>query len=292
MKKASNQKASTLTAESAKNIFIAEMNKKAKKIGMEHSYFVEPAGFPSTIEQVMTTRDMLKMVIHASSNKELARIWSKKSYTMNIGGDNARELSIDTTVSAPMIEDEYEIFAGKTGAIWGTNEIDGFHMILITNAPNERKFVSAIRGASTPKTRVNDLKIALDNAKLLLNDPDATVNEIESESVAVCLMPVPNPLSSENVELPLIYSKNADVPGHPASLTKIISAITALDYLTDLDEKMILQESDITPGMGDYFHARDMITFRDALHGMMLPSSNTCATAVARITGEKISQKI
>ena len=73
-----------------KNIFIEEMNKKAKQIGMDHSYFVECTGFPSTIEQVMTTRDMLKMVIHASGYKELARIWNKKSYTMNIDGNNAK----------------------------------------------------------------------------------------------------------------------------------------------------------------------------------------------------------
>ena len=280
-----------LAAESVKNIFIEKMNKKAKQIGMDHSYFIECTGFPSTIEQVMTTRDMLKMVIHASGYKELAGIWNKKSYTMNIDGNNARELTINTTATSSIIEDEYTIFGGKTGGIWGTNEIDGYHMVLITNAPNERRFVSAIRGASTEDRRFNDLKTALDNAKLLLNDPNATVNDIVSESVAVCLMPLHNSFSYENDDIPLIFSKNADVPGHPASVTKVMNAITALDYLVDLDEKIVLQKSDITPGMGDYFNAGDIITLRDALYGMMLPSSNTCATAVARITGEKIYQK-
>ena len=277
-----------ISVKAAKKIFIKEMNKKAKQIGMDDSYFVEPAGFPSTIEQVMTTRDMLKMVIHALGYKEIAGIWNKKSYTMNIGGNNARELTIHTTVTSPIIENEYEIFGGKTGSIWGTNEIDGHHMVLMTNAPNGRRFVSAIRGASTSDRRFNDLKTALDNAALLLDDPNATVSDIDSESVAVCLMPLHNPFPSENDAIPLIYSKNADVPGHPASVTKVMNAITALDYLTDLDEKIVFQESDITPGMGSHFNGGDMITLRDALYGMMLPSSNTCATAVARITGEKV----
>ena len=70
-----------------------------------------------------------------------------------------------------MIEEEYTIFGGKTGEIWGTGEIDGYHMALITSAPNERRFVAAIRGASTSERRENDLKLVLDNAKLLLDNP-------------------------------------------------------------------------------------------------------------------------
>ena len=57
------------------------MNKKAKQIGMTHSHFIEPAGFPSTIEHTMSTRDMVKMVIYASKYKELTSIWNEKSYT-------------------------------------------------------------------------------------------------------------------------------------------------------------------------------------------------------------------
>lgn len=288
LKAKDEQKTLHLSAGLAKNIFIEEMNKKAKQMGMTHSNFIEPAGFPSTIEHTMSTRDMVKMVVHASRYKELAGIWNKKSYTFTIKGHNPRELTINTTVTIPIIENDYVIYGGKTGAIWGTNEIDGFHMVLITNAPNDRMFIAAIRGASTAKERSNDLKTSLDNAKLLLNHPNAAVDDIVSDSAAVCLMPLQHP----PYDLPLIYSKNADKAGHPASVTKVMTVITALDHMTNLDKKVVLQETDITPGMGDYFKAGDIITFRDALYSMMLPSSNTCATAVARIVGEKIYQKI
>ena len=38
---------------------------------MTNSNFIEPAGFPSTIEHTMSTRDMVKMVIHALGIKFL-----------------------------------------------------------------------------------------------------------------------------------------------------------------------------------------------------------------------------
>ncbi len=292
-KKVNNeQETPNISAELANNIFIEEMNKKAKQIGMTNSNFIEPAGFPSTIEHTMSTRDMVKMVIHASGYKVLAGIWHKKSYKFKIEGNNPREITIKTTVTLPKIENDYYIFGGKTGEIWGTNEIDGYHMVLITNAPDDGRFVVALRGASTAEERCNDLKTSLDNAKLLLNNPNETVDDIASDSVSVCLMPLPNPFLSGQYEIPLIYSKNADKPGHPASVTKVMTAITALDYMTNLDERIVIQESDITFGMGNYFNVGDIITLRDALYSMMLPSSNTCATAVARTAGEKIYQKI
>ncbi|WP_428909960.1 serine hydrolase [Niallia sp. Krafla_26] len=278
---------STRFADLVMTIFINEMNKKAKEIGLTHTHFIEPAGFPSTIEHTMSTRDMVKVVIYASRYKELASIWNKKSYTFHIEGDTPRELTINTTVSFPIIENEYDLFGGKTGCIWGTNEIDGYHVVLITSAPNNRQFVVALRGASTEEERCRDVKTSLDNAKKLLENPSETIEEITSESVSICYMPS----SHGPYDPPLIYSKNPDIAGHPASVTKVMSAIIALDYMTNLDEKIVIQETDITYGTGSFFSAGDIITFRDALYSMMLPSSNTCANAVARIVGEKIYQK-
>jgi len=284
-----SNKTPDIPAELARTAFIQEMNKKAKQIGMTNSHFIEPAGFPSTVEHTMSARDMVKMTIHASRYQELANIWNKKSYAFSIEGDNPREITIDTTVTLPMIEEDYYIFGGKTGGIRGTDVIDGYHMVLITNAPHGRRFVAAIRGALTPEQCCKDLKTSLDNAKMLLNNSKETVGDIASESVAVCLMPLHN--SCEQYDVPLIYSKNADKAGHPASITKVMTAITALDYMTNLDEKIAIKETDITPGRGNFFKPGDIITFRDALYSMMLPSSNTCATAVARTAGEKIYQK-
>lgn len=278
-------------AKKAKKLFIQEMNTKAQQIGLTRSRFVEPAGFPSTTEQVMSTRDMLKLMIYASRYQELAAIWNKKIYAMKIHGREARELTVQTTVRLPQIEAEYEILGAKTGAIWGTNEMDGFHIVLLFAAPDGKKYAAALRGAASPAKRARDLKIAMDNALILEKNPKAKVQDIESESAAVCRLPDQSEFNPK-ADLPLIFSKNADVPGHPASVTKLMTAVTALDYVSGLEEQFMIQETDITPGMGDYFLPGDILTLKDLLYGMMLPSSNTCAAAMARIAGEKIAARL
>lgn len=73
-----------------------------------------------------------------------------------------------------------------------------------------------------------------------------------------------------------------------ASNTKVLTAITALDYISDLDEELTIKASDIQPGSGPIFAGGERMTFRDALYAMMLPSSNTCAYAIARAVGNKL----
>lgn len=73
-----------------------------------------------------------------------------------------------------------------------------------------------------------------------------------------------------------------------ASNTKVLTAITALDYISDLDEELTIKASDIQPGTGPIFAGGERMTFRDALYAMMLPSSNTCAYAIARAVGNKL----
>lgn len=73
-----------------------------------------------------------------------------------------------------------------------------------------------------------------------------------------------------------------------ASNTKVLTAITALDYISDLDEELTIKASDIQPGTGPIFAGGERMTYRDALYAMMLPSSNTCAYAIARAVGNKL----
>ena len=75
------QETPNISAELAINTFIEQMNKKAKQIGMTNSNFIEPAGFPSTIEHTMSTRDMVKMAIHASGYKRFLQKSGIKNHT-------------------------------------------------------------------------------------------------------------------------------------------------------------------------------------------------------------------
>lgn len=67
-----------------------------------------------------------------------------------------------------------------------------------------------------------------------------------------------------------------------------MTAMCMLDWITDIHEWFTVKASDISTGSGQTMYDGDRITFKDALYAMMLPSSNTCAKAVARVVGEKI----
>lgn len=93
--------------------FLAEMNKKAALIGCTNSTFDSPTGYSTTTKT--TAKDLLRITIAASAYPEIARIWNKKSYNINIGGTNPRTQAITTTVANATIEEDYYIFGGKTG---------------------------------------------------------------------------------------------------------------------------------------------------------------------------------
>lgn len=85
-----------------------------------------------------------------------------------------------------------------------------------------------------------------------------------------------------------VYEYRADDRVNIASNTKTLTAITALDYIDNLDEYLTIKASDIRSGSGPAFKGGERMTMRDALYALMLPSSNTCAYAIARVIGNKL----
>lgn len=86
----------------------------------------------------------------------------------------------------------------------------------------------------------------------------------------------------------LLMEKNIDQVTMPASLTKILSVVTVLDYGIKMDEIFIVKQCDIVSGSGYNLKAGDQVSLKDLLHDMMLPSSNIAANCVARVIGEKM----
>lgn len=84
-----------------------------------------------------------------------------------------------------------------------------------------------------------------------------------------------------------MVGKSSSIQAKPASITKLMTAKVALDYLS-LSESITIKSSDIQCGSGDTFYPGDVIYVGDAILAMLLPSSNTLATALARVAGEKI----
>lgn len=76
-----------------------------------------------------------------------------------------------------------------------------------------------------------------------------------------------------------IFTKNETIRFSPASTTKIMTSLTALDYYK-LDDVLTVQR-DFVEGSGLHFVKGEKLTFKSLLYAMMLPSANDAAYAIA-----------
>ena len=104
-----------------------------------------------------------------------------------------------------------------------------------------------------------------------INTPTAIVMEINSGAV--------------------LYEKNSDEVNYPASITKVMTTMLALEYC-ELDEIVTFSDDAINLNQGSTSHiARDYgeeMTMEQCLYAVMLESANECSYAVAEHVGQKL----
>lgn len=82
----------------------------------------------------------------------------------------------------------------------------------------------------------------------------------------------------------VLYDKNANLPGPMASLTKLFTAFVAIET-TPLDQHMNVSDSDLVGEASMGVSTGEILTFQTLLNGMLLPSGNDAAMAIARNLG-------
>ncbi len=86
----------------------------------------------------------------------------------------------------------------------------------------------------------------------------------------------------------ILYERNMDEKNYPASITKIMPALLALEN-SSLDEIVTFSEKAVYGNEGDTSHiSRDIgeeMTMEECLYGMMLESANECAWAIGEHVG-------
>ncbi len=81
--------------------------------------------------------------------------------------------------------------------------------------------------------------------------------------------------------------KNPYVRTYPASITKLMSALVCLRNVTDLQQEFQITENSTINMLGSsraWLHKGETLTIEDLLYGMLLPSGNDAAIAVAEAT--------
>ena len=162
---------------------------------------------------------------------------------------------------------------------------------LITSDSGSKILVASVLDASSESARFSAMKQLLDIGKKKLADPNATIHDDEftyATKGAVCSLPVGNTGMYEKYPFSMLYSKNGTTQAVPASVTKVMSLVTGLDYLENVTDTITIKSSDTQAGSGPALSDGDTMTMQELMLCMALPSSNTGAQAFARICGAKM----
>ena len=93
----------------------------------------------------------------------------------------------------------------------------------------------------------------------------------------------------------ILYEKASQEKVSIASMTKIMTAIVAMEHINDLDEKITLTNEDFY-GLEEAnasvagFEVGQRVTYRDLLYGLLLPSGADAAQALTRnVAGGRVN---
>ncbi len=290
----------------ARQAFYAKMKEKAASFGIDTAKLT----FNSAISESsgsITSQDMAKLGVMAMGYDELAKIWNQHKYTFTTQGV-VKTFEVDSTIFGGdygrYLTEHYYILGGKTGSVAKTGAGTPVSCIVVAvEGPGDATFVGFISNKFTDTDSANryrTAKIAFDIASQKYLDPNANVSELEAQlpsdsMITILSLPKTGNLLNynhydwygENSKY-LVYDKNGTSFYYTASSWKILTCMTALDYISDLDERLTITESCIKTGSGPTFVGGERITYRDALHLILLPSSNTTCVAIAQAIGQKI----
>lgn len=281
-------KRSKYTSEQCIEAFVGRMNQNAKLFGMSHSSFKNAAGMAAK-GHVSTASDMLRLLMAATTYDKLMLYWGFEKYTVNVMGDNAREITVKSTYKgkkADGLREYYHIYGGKSGS-WGAGRGKAWKnlAIAVKSKVDERWLLGCV--ISTEGNRFVAMRELLDWLEAKRVDPNTPDQPVSTMCAAATVRPLHSGMSYlHNPDLVMV-GKEPDRRRAPFSMTKMMTAIIALDYCLP-DEIITIQEDDLQRGSGPKFYPGDKLTMDEAIIALMLPSSNTLAKAISRHVGEKI----
>jgi len=291
-----NKTAAHFAASEAVAEFVRMMNIRAKDIGMNETKFFDPVG----IDNISSAHDILRCLLTASGYEALYDIWNRPEYTTKMRGSEPRQHTVVSTVVASpeshLLGDKYRIIGGKTGTLSGPKAYNLAALVEVPETGERLAFavLYANQKNGEPENRFEASRQALDAAlvKLYGKYVDNSAEPVCAASVAVAKVPAYNPRAYAKYDIPLLYAKDEHSERMPASISKLMTAMLTLDYCADLYEDVYVTEDDIAELSKGYYdndvRPGDVLTVKDLMYNMLLPSSNISAVILARITGQKM----
>lgn len=263
--------------------FIQEMNDKCVLFGMADTHFENPTGLVD-YRQLTTARDMFNLAIQVVKYPELLNIWGEKTYNVLFEGPNKRKIEIKTLVENKNFESHYTILGAKSGTLLP----DLFNLVMLVKNNDDQVFITVVMQAISKIDRFIETEKMLKLASREGRDSTHFPEEESQASAGGIYHLKSNPLYLPGDFCEKIYSFNEDKKVHPASLTKLMTALIVVENIPNLNERFEVKESDLVDSSGPIIFAGDKISYRDALFILLLTSCNTMAKALSRAIGEKL----
>lgn len=274
--------------------FMESINEKAAELNMTNSKFITPSGIAIGKDTNITTAfDMSKLGIAMCQNNYLLSISSKsESQIINLGGSNLRTMTVNpgtpfATFESLLSDSSCSLLAGKGGSWNGMYSFLGLAL-----SSNKDLIITFVHTSGQNHIKATAELIILANSILLgKSSPDDELTTSGVVSAIACLY-YPGLTLNYQIKNPnIIYSFNEEVVINPASTTKVLSALVALDYTSSPNTLVLtIKELDDVGYSGANLYLGEKLTLNDAMIDMLLPSSNTAAYAVGRTIGYSILQ--
>lgn len=291
------------TAEQCTSAFLDYMAQKCVLYGMTGTRYDNPSGLIYT--SYSTPQDEMKLGIAILANREASSIWATPDRSFNIGGENARTISVVNNVlngtGETLNAAGYKFLGGKGGSL--ASSTNGYHRasLDVVDINGVAVVIALMALGQTAYSNIQlSAKELCDMVKASLDGntptPGTNLQYLVANGGGYCACIVPTAKESYvNLMTPAelllrdhsIYNSQT-VSRVPASTTKAMTMMCALDYITNPYDIVTVKTPDIVGGSGSTFYDGDVLTMHDALRIMMMESSNTLANTIGRETGRKI----
>jgi len=132
--------------------FIAQMNYKAKELGLTQTRFSDPTGLNNSNE---STAQEVAYLLKAALEKDMIREISKIAYDqfeVQVDEDETRTVTIRTTNQ--LLRSHLKVVGGKTGFL----EEAGYCLAVKIEGPDKQEVILVVLGSDTAADRFQDIK--------------------------------------------------------------------------------------------------------------------------------------
>jgi D-alanyl-D-alanine carboxypeptidase (penicillin-binding protein 5/6) len=152
--------------------FVQEMNNLASSLKLKNTHFLNPTGLHED-GHVTSARDMATLARRAFTNKVIKNVIKEPSYSVQYGGPNAREATIETTVTLKK-EGADGVIGGKTG----TTSEAGACLVLMTQETGGNRVITVLLGS---EIEFDDAGNRIDDSDMRYADVSAILDQMHDD---------------------------------------------------------------------------------------------------------------